>query len=184
MNLQDARVNVGHSHSAFSNALDLGRPNHLPSTARRVRGACSVSYSATQIASCVDATSAHGRTVAPRENNLSSRRWPVGAGGDSPFTAHTRPPPTNPERPPSSRHINASAESWCATLHQGVPCGQRQDVVVAHQPGGGEYFLNKFTPALERECRFDCGLSPAVSYVGSTAARQDCCGRLPRPAPL
>jgi predicted alpha/beta hydrolase family esterase len=30
-------------------------------------------------------------------------------------------------------------ESWCATLHQAVPCAQRQDVVVAHQPGGGDY---------------------------------------------
>jgi hypothetical protein len=52
--------------------------------------------------------------------------------------AQTRPPPTNPERPPSSGHTDASAESWCATLHRGVPFGARQDrsesMVVAHQP--------------------------------------------------
>ena len=47
--------------------------------------------------------------------------------------AQTQPPPTNPERLPSPRHTDALAESWCAALHQAVPCAQRQDVVVAHQ---------------------------------------------------
>ena len=49
--------------------------------------------------------------------------------------------------------IDALTESWCAPLHQAVPCAQRQDVVVAHQPGVGGYFTNQFTPARERKCR-------------------------------
>ena len=68
-------------------------------------------------------------------------RW--ASSGDSPCAAQTRPPPTNPERPPSSRHTDASAESWCAALHQGVACAQGQDVVVAHQPGGGGNCRNR-----------------------------------------
>eukprot|EP01043_Picozoa_sp_COSAG02_P052498 COSAG02_NODE_5666_length_4143_cov_6.233680_1_plen_71_part_10 len=35
-----------------------------------------------------------------------------------------RAAPTKPERPPSSGHTDASAESWCAALHQGVACAQ------------------------------------------------------------
>ena len=68
-------------------------------------------------------------------------------GGDSPFAAQTRPSPTNLERPPSSGHTDVSAESWCATLHQGVACAQGQDVVVAHQRHGGVYFTNQYNPA-------------------------------------
>ena len=45
-------------------------------------------------------------------------RW--ASGGDSPCAAQTRPPPTNPGRPPSSRCIDVLTESWCATLHQAV----------------------------------------------------------------
>ena len=73
--------------------------------------------------------------------------------GDAPCAAQTQPPPTNPERLPSPQHTDALAESWCAPLHQAVPCAQRQDVVVAHQRGGGGYFTNQFTPARERKCR-------------------------------
>eukprot|EP01043_Picozoa_sp_COSAG02_P003891 COSAG02_NODE_98_length_37150_cov_39.614207_20_plen_105_part_00 len=72
-------------------------------------------------------------------------RW--ASDGDSPCAAQTRPSPTNPERPPSSGHTDVSAESWCVALHQGVPCAQRHDVVVAHQPADGVYFTNQFTPA-------------------------------------
>ena len=78
-------------------------------------------------------------------------RWANGV--DSPCAAQTQPPPTNPERPPSSWCIDVLTESWCAPLHQAVPCAQRQDVVVAHQPGVGGYFTNQFTPARERKCR-------------------------------
>ena len=78
-------------------------------------------------------------------------RWANGV--DSPCAAQTPPSPTNPERPPLSRCIDASAESWCAALHQAVLCAQRQDVVVAHQPGVGGYFTNQFTPARERKGR-------------------------------
>ena len=78
-------------------------------------------------------------------------RWANGV--DSPCAAQTRPPPTNPGRPPSSRCIDVLTESWCATLHQAVLRAQRQDVVVAHQPGVGGYFTNQFTPAREGKCR-------------------------------
>ena len=42
-------------------------------------------------------------------------RWANGV--DSPCAAQTRPPPTNPGRPPLSRCIDVLTESWCATLH-------------------------------------------------------------------
>ena len=87
----------------------------------------------------------------------AAARWT--GDGDSPCAAQTQPPLTNPGRPAYSGRIDASAESSCATLHQGVSCAQRQDVVVAHQPDSGVYFLNQFTPARERECRqLDCKL--------------------------
>ena len=78
-------------------------------------------------------------------------RWANGV--DSPCAAQTRPSPTNPERPPLSRCIDVLTESWCAPLHQAVLCAQRQDVVVAHQPGVRGYFTNQFTPARERKGR-------------------------------
>ena len=78
-------------------------------------------------------------------------RWANGV--DSPCAAQTRPSPTKPERPPSSGHTDASAESWCAALHQGVACAQGQDVVVAHQPGGGDYLRINSLRRVERKCR-------------------------------
>eukprot|EP01043_Picozoa_sp_COSAG02_P021822 COSAG02_NODE_1118_length_14469_cov_8.856228_9_plen_111_part_00 len=78
-------------------------------------------------------------------------RW--ASGGDSPCAAQTRPSPTKPERPPSSGHTAASAESWCAALHQGVACAQGQDVVVAHQPGGGDYLRINSLRRVERKGR-------------------------------
>ena len=36
----------------------------------------------------------------------------------APRATQTRPSPTNPGRPPSSGHTDASTESWRATLHQ------------------------------------------------------------------
>ena len=95
-------------------------------------------------------------------------RWANGV--DSPCAAQTQPPPTNPERPPSSWCIDVLTESWCAPLHQAVPCAQRQDVVVAHQPGVGGYFTNQFTPARERKCRqLECMLHGVWSGVRSRA---------------
>ena len=73
--------------------------------------------------------------------------------GDSPCAAQTPPPSTNPGHLPSPRHTDALAESWCAALRQAVACAQRQDMVVAHQPGGGGYCVNQFTPAREGKCR-------------------------------
>ena len=35
-------------------------------------------------------------------------------------------------------------------MNRSVPCAQRQDVVVAHQPGGGPYFLIHITNSLRR----------------------------------
>ena len=74
----------------------------------------------------------------------------------------------------------ASAESWCATLHQAVPCAQREDVVVAHQPGGGVYFANQFTPAREGKCRqLECmlercgGMHFVVAHDWLSNYRQD-----------
>ena len=90
-------------------------------------------------------------------------RWANGV--DSPCAAQAQPPPTSPERPPSSWCIDVLTESWCAPLHQAVPCAQRQNVVVAHQPAVGGYFTNQFTPARERKCR--------LRWSGGTA-----CGRL------
>eukprot|EP01043_Picozoa_sp_COSAG02_P008302 COSAG02_NODE_263_length_26627_cov_47.198168_11_plen_199_part_00 len=90
------------------------------------------------------AQSAVGRAVA-------THRW--ASGGDSPCAAQTRPSPTKPERPPSSGHTDASAESWCAALHQGVACAQGQDVVVAHHPGGGDYLRINSLRRVERKGR-------------------------------
>eukprot|EP01043_Picozoa_sp_COSAG02_P052007 COSAG02_NODE_5547_length_4237_cov_1.952392_2_plen_87_part_00 len=84
---------------------------------------------------------------------LEKKKLAVGGGplgcSDSPYAAQTPLPPTNPGRPPRSRHTDALAESWCAALHQGVPCAQRQDVVVAHQASARRrrLFTNQFTPA-------------------------------------
>ena len=95
-------------------------------------------------------------------------RWANGV--DSPCAAQTRPPPTKPERAPSSRCIDVLTESWCAALHQGVPCAQRQDVVVAHQPGAGGYFTNQFTPARERKCRLRWSGAVHDMYAGRAGA--------------
>ena len=83
-----------------------------------------------------------------RRGSQAAAQW-IGSqhGVDSPCAAQTRPSPTNPERPPLFRCIDVLTESWCAALHQAVLCAQRQDVVVAHQPGVGGYFTNQFTPA-------------------------------------
>ena len=78
-------------------------------------------------------------------------RWANGV--DSPCAAQTRPPPTKPERAPSSRCIDVLTESWCAALHQGVLCAQRQDVVVAHHPGGGDYLRINSLRRVERKGR-------------------------------
>ena len=86
------------------------------------------------------------RTKAPQS---AVARW--ASGGDSPCAAQTRPSPTNPERPPSSGHIDASTESWRATLHQGVACAQGQDVVVAHHRAAGVFLLINSLRRVERE---------------------------------
>ena len=99
---------------------------------------------------------------------------------DSPCEAQTPPPPTNPGRPPRSRHTDASAESWCAALHQGVPCAQRQDVVVAHQPGGGDYLRINSLRRVERKCRqLECMLERCMRRAarGARECMREC--RLP-----
>ena len=93
----------------------------------------------------------HGAGHANKAAQSAVARWANGV--DSPCAAQTRPPPTNPGRPPLSRCIDVLTESWCATLHQAVLRAQRQDVVVAHQPADGGYFTNQFIPARERKCR-------------------------------
>ena len=55
---------------------------------------------------------ANCRLTRPISSQSAAARW--ASCGDSPCEAQTPPPRTNPGRPPSSRHINASAESWCA----------------------------------------------------------------------
>ena len=91
----------------------------------------------------------------------------------STYAAQTPPPPINPGRPPRSRCIDALAESWCATLHQAVPCAQRQDVVVAHQRGGGDYLRINSLRRLEGKCRHSTvGVhAGAVMYGSVTAGR-------------
>ena len=108
--------------------------------------ACAVLYTATMARD-------GGSNDAKRKRAPQSvvARW--ASGGDSPCAAQTRPSPTKPERPPSSGHTDASAESWCAALHQGVACAQGQDVVVAHQPGGGDYLRINSLRRVERKCR-------------------------------
>ena len=94
---------------------------------------------------------AHSGAKRRKSSQSAVARWT--SCSDSPCEAQTPPPPTNPGRPPRSRHTDASAESWCAALHQGVPCAQRQDVVVAHQPGGGDYLRINSLRRVERKCR-------------------------------
>ena len=150
-------------------------------------------------------------------------RW--ASCGDSPCEAQTPPPLTNPGRPPRSRHTDASAESWCAALHQvfpcaqvgssqsiqlsgrsmdclycfqktynkafssQVPCAQRQDVVVAHQPGGGDYLRINSLRRVERkgrqlECMLErCRDPSCMTRIGGrsrAASAASPAGRTPR----
>ncbi len=130
-------------------------------------------------------TSVQRAGVVPREEKARSRRSAVArwtSCSTSPYAAQTPLPPTNPGRPPQSRHTDALAESWYAALHQGVSCAQRQDVVVAHQPGGGDHLRINSLRRVERKCRLRwSGAVPSYRVpVGLLTSAAGAAPRLPR----